>query len=90
MLIKNSGRGGGVFEEEAWEGEGRRGNVCGEGGGAEILCFGAETPTKDLFSEQIRETTFCRPVLHVLDLHELGSFVWPFLRRSAQALTIKA
>ena len=33
VLIKNRGRGGAVSEEEAWEGEGRWGNVCGEGGG---------------------------------------------------------
>ena len=29
----NRGSGGGVSEEEAWEGEGRWENVCGEGGG---------------------------------------------------------
>ena len=32
--------GGGVSEEEAREGEGRRGNVCGEGGGAKYFICG--------------------------------------------------
>ena len=32
VLIKNRGRGG-FSKEDAWEGEGRRGNVSGEGGG---------------------------------------------------------
>ena len=33
VLMKNRVKGGGFSEEEAWEGEGRWGNVCGEGGG---------------------------------------------------------
>ena len=43
------GRGGGWFseEEEAWEGEGRWGNVCGEGGGGLNFFFGPEIPTKE-------------------------------------------
>ena len=32
-FYRNRRRGGGVSEEESQEGEGRRGNVCGEGGG---------------------------------------------------------
>ena len=44
----NKGRGGGgLSEEEAREGEGRLGNVCGEGaGGLIFFFFGAEMPTK--------------------------------------------
>ena len=37
-LIKNRGRGG-LSEEEAQEGEGRRGNVCGQGGGGDTFFF---------------------------------------------------
>ena len=44
------GGGGGVSEEEAWEGEGRWGNVCGEGGGAKYFSR-AEIPTKESFCE---------------------------------------
>ena len=40
VLIKNRGRGGGFSKEEAWEGEWRRGNVCGEGGGLNIFFRG--------------------------------------------------
>ena len=45
VLIKIE-RGGGVFEEEAREWEGRRGNASGERGGGLNTFFGAETPTK--------------------------------------------
>ena len=31
--LKIEGGGGGLCEEESWEGEGRWGNVCGGGGG---------------------------------------------------------
>ena len=50
-FLENRVRGGGRSEEEAREGEGRRGNVCGDaGGGAKCFFVGAEMPTK-LFSE---------------------------------------
>ena len=41
-------KGGGGFEEEARDWEGRRGNASGEGGGGGGLniFFGSETPTK--------------------------------------------
>ena len=39
VLIETRGRGGGDSEEEAREGEGRRGSVCGEGGGGLNIFF---------------------------------------------------
>ena len=50
-LNENRGKEGGLCEEAAREREGRRGNVCGEGGGgAKYVFFGAEMPTKLLIS----------------------------------------
>ena len=48
FFITSRGRGvGGASEEEAREGEGRRGNACGERGGGGLNIFlGAEMPTK--------------------------------------------
>ena len=45
FLIKNRGRGRGVSEEKARDGEGLRGLFVGRGGGANFF-FGAEMPTK--------------------------------------------
>ena len=46
VLIENK-REGGDSKEEAREGEGRRGSVCGEEGGeAKFFFFRAEMPTK--------------------------------------------
>ena len=49
VLIKNRGRGGGV-PRRAWEGEGRWGHVCGEGGGgAKYFFSGPKFPPSKLF-----------------------------------------
>ena len=45
VLIKIEG-GGGVSEEEAREGEWRRGNFCGEGGGAKYFFSGPKRPPR--------------------------------------------
>ena len=55
LLITNRGMGGGVSEEEAWEGERRRGNVCGGGGGGLNIFFRAQNAHQD-FHKMIRFT----------------------------------
>ena len=45
VLIKKKREGGGVGSEaEAWEGEGRWGNVCAEGGGSKYFFSGPKFP----------------------------------------------
>ena len=52
-MIENLEGGGQLSEEEAWEGEGRQRNVCGEGGGAGAnVFFGAEMPTKKIIAKR--------------------------------------
>ena len=59
VLIKNRGKGGGEFsEEEAWEGEGRWGNVCGDAG-AKFL-FWPEIPTKPFLDDKIQKPSWGR------------------------------
>ena len=44
VLVKIEGEGGQFSEEEAWEGEGRWGNICGEGRGAKHFLSGPKFP----------------------------------------------
>ena len=60
VLIKNRGRGGGFSEEEAWEGKGRWGNVCGEGGGGLNIFFRARN------SRQVNNQCATKPLLEAM------------------------
>ena len=56
LFIKIEGGGGVSEEEEAREGEGRRGNVCGEGGGAKYFFSGPKCAASDSMTNQAKQT----------------------------------
>ena len=71
--MKNRGRGG-VSEEEAREGEGCRGNVCEEGGGALNIFFRGRN------AHQARIVMPCDPFFR---MHSLAACIWQTWVRAA-------